>query len=128
MKLLLDTHAFVWWDSAPEKLSNHAHELLLDSTNELFLSVASLWEIQVKSMLGKITLAEPLPQLVATQQELNGLKLIPVLPNHVYNLEGLPAIHKDPFDRLIVAQACVEECHLLTQDPRMNKYPVHVEW
>ena len=128
MKLLLDTHAFIWWDSMPDRLSDRAAALCMDSENELILSVASLWEMQVKAQLGKLTLKKPLRRLVEGQQESNGLQLLPIRPEHTYALDDLPPHHKDPFDRIIVAQAKIEGLCVLSHDSIIRKYPVAVEW
>lgn len=128
MKLLLDTHVFIWWDSEPGKLSARAFELCQDLENQLILSVASLWEIQIKSQLGKIKLKIPLAKLVEGQQNSNGLSLMPVNATHVYALGNLPSVHKDPFDRLIVAQARVESLCLISHDTILKKYPVDIRW
>jgi PIN domain nuclease of toxin-antitoxin system len=128
VKLLLDTHAFIWWDSDPGRLSPRALSLCQDPGNQLHLSVASLWEIQVKSRLGKLKLATPLLDIVAMQQEANGLVLLSIHPTHTYALDALPAIHKDPFDRMIVTQARTEGLRLVSHDEIVRKYPVDVEW
>lgn len=128
MKLILDTHVFIWWDSDPGRLSARALSLCEDPGNQLYLSVASLWEIQIKSQLGKLRLSTPLRELVASQRETNGLVLLSILPDHTYALDDLPAIHKDPFDRMIVAQARTEHLRLLTHDEVVRQYPVEVEW
>ncbi len=90
MRFLLDTHVFIWWDSEPEKLSDRAFALCQDPENQLILSVASLWEIQIKSQLGKIKLNIPLAKLVEGQQNSNGLSLMPVNASHVYALGTSP--------------------------------------
>jgi PIN domain nuclease of toxin-antitoxin system len=128
MKLLLDTHTFLWMDSQPTKLSATAMSLLLDPQNELNLSVASLWEIQIKSMLGKIRLRDPLPHIVADNVQQNGLVALPITAAHVYAVDQLPAIHKDPFDRLLVAVALTETATLVSADPVFRQYRVAVEW
>ena len=128
MKLLLDTHAFIWWDSDPEKLSPRALALCEDRTNQLHLSVASLWEVKIKAQLGKLKLASPLPDLVAAQQEANGLLLINIHADHTYALDDLPNHHKDPFDRMIIAQARAEGLRLVSHDGIIRRYPVDVEW
>jgi len=128
VNLLLDTHAFIWWDSDPARLSSRALALCEDPENQLHLSVASLWEIQIKSQLGKLKLSTPLPDLVSSQQEANGLVLISVQAHHTYALNGLPAHHKDPFDRMIIAQARSERLRLVSHDGIIRKYPVDVEW
>lgn len=128
MKLLLDTHAFIWWDSAPDKLSPLARAACEDRTNLLLLSVASAWEIQIKLQLGKLHLRFPLAEVIASQQETNDLQVLPVTLSHVLALQGLPAHHQDPFDRLLLAQANAEEATLLSHDPVFADYPVKVLW
>lgn len=96
MKLLLDTHTFIWWDSETARLLPHALALCQDRQNVLLLSVVSVWEMQIKLQLGKLRLALPLKEII---------EILPVTLAHVLALENLPAYHKDPFDRLLVAQA-----------------------
>ncbi len=105
MKVLLDTHAFIWWDSAPEKLSPQARAACQDRTNLLLLSVASAWEMQIKLQLGKLRLRLPLAEVIVSQQQTNDLQVLPIALNHILALQSLPAHHKDPFDRLLIAQA-----------------------
>jgi len=124
MKLLLDTHVFIWWDSEPSKLSQHALALCQDRANELLLSMASVWEMQIKFQLGKLDLAVPLDKLIQRQQELNGVEMLPITLQHVLALHNLPQHHRDPFDRLLVAQSNVENVRLVTNDPMIVKYPV----
>lgn len=128
MKLLLDTHAFIWWDSEPAKLSPQALALCQDRQHLLLLSVVSLWEIQIKLQLGKLKLALPLKEIVEGQQRTNNMEILPVTLAHVLTLENLPVHHKDPFDRLLVAQAIVEEAVLISGDPNIARYPVRVIW
>lgn len=126
MRLLLDTHVFIWWDSSPEKLSVEARRLCQDGNNTLILSVASVWEMQIKNQLGKLTLNQPLPALVQSQQQSNGIEILSVHLGHIYALETLPSHHKDPFDRLLIAQAQAEGLTLLSMDPVLRQYPVAV--
>jgi PIN domain nuclease of toxin-antitoxin system len=128
MKLLLDTHAFIWWDSEPAKLSPQALALCQDRQNALMLSVVSVWEMQIKLQLGKLRLTLPLKEIIETQRQTNGIEILPVTLAHVLALENLPAHHKDPFDRLLVAQAMVEEAVLVNLDPNIAKYAVQVVW
>ena len=128
MKLLLDTHTFIWWDSDPKKLSAAALALCSDSANQLVLSVTSLWEMQVKRQLGKLDLRLPLAEIVAHQRETNSVSILPIIQEHVLALEELPSHHKDPFDRLLVAQAMVEGATLVSADPVLRSYPVEVQW
>ncbi len=128
MKLLLDTHAFIWWDSDPEKLSPRALALCEDPANQLHLSVASLWEIKIKAQLDKLKLSSPLSDIVSAQREANSLFLISIEANHAYALDDLPDHHKDPFDRMIIAQARAEGLRLISHDSIIRRYPVDVEW
>jgi len=128
MKLLLDTHAFIWWDSNPAKLSSNALALCQDQSNTLLLSVASIWEMQIKLQLGKLKLSLSLAEVIEGQQQLNNLDLLPVLLEHVLHLEGLPLHHKDPFDRLLIAQANIENAALVSDDPVIRNYQVKLLW
>jgi len=128
MKLILDTHTFIWWDSEPTKLSSQAYSQCQNSQNELLLSVVSLWEMQIKIQLGKLRLALPLKEIVETQQKTNNIEILPVTLAHVLALENLPSHHKDPFDRMLIAQAMVEEAALVSGDPNIAKYSVKVVW
>ncbi len=98
MKLLLDTHVFIWWDSEPARLSPRALALCQDPQNTLLLSVVSLWEMQIKLQLGKLKLALPLKEIVDGQRRTNNVEILPVTLEHVLGLENLPPYHKDPFD------------------------------
>ncbi|QFS49087.1 type II toxin-antitoxin system VapC family toxin [Nostoc sphaeroides] len=104
MKFLLDTHTFIWWYSDSKKLSERVLELLLNPENVRLVSVVSLWEIQIKTQLGKLTLNQSLPEIIHQQQN-NGIEFIGVKVNHVLMLGQLPLHHKDPFDRLLISQA-----------------------
>jgi len=128
MKLLLDTHTFIWWDSEPAKLSSRALALCQDSGNTLLLSVASAWEMQIKLQLVKLKLGLPLAELIENQQRINNLEILHIGLEHVLALDQLPPVHKDPFDRLLIAQASVERASLVTNDPVMANYAVNVIW
>ena len=124
MKLLLDTHIFIWWADHPEKLSNTALSALEDEANDLILSVASVWEIQIKIQLGRLKLSLPLKELIKNQQETNDLTVSPVALAHVLALDALPFHHKDPFDRLLIAQSIEEDLTLVTADSQFSAYSV----
>lgn len=128
MKLLLDTHTFIWWDSNPAKLSPQALAHCQDRQNALLLSVASVWEMQIKLQLDKLKLTLPLAELIESQQQRNSLEILPVLLTHVLALQHLPAHHKDPFDRLLIAQANVEDVVIVSNDPMFPKYTDKVLW
>lgn len=128
MKLLLDTHTFIWWDSEPARLSSKALSLCQDSSNTLLFSVASAWEMQIKAQLGKLRFALPLVDIIAGQQQSSNIEVLPVSLTHVLALENLPAHHKDPFDRLLIAQAIVEDAILISQDTLFQQHPINVQW
>jgi len=124
MRLLLDTHVFIWWADDPEKLSPAVLAALEDEANELLLSVASVWEMQIKIQLGKLKLSLPLKELIKNQQETNNLTVSPVALPHVLALEALPFHHKDPFDRLLIAQSVEEDLTLVTADSQFSSYSI----
>jgi len=127
MKGLLDTHTLIWWDSDPQRLSNAALAFLREPSNTVLLSVVSVWEMAIKVQLGRLSLNLPLRTIVR-QQQANGLQVLPVTLDHVLALEALPTPHKDPFDRLLVAQAIAEGAVLLTSDKMFRNYPVNIVW
>jgi PIN domain nuclease of toxin-antitoxin system len=128
VRLLLDTHAFIWWDSEPDQLSSSVSTALLDARNEIWCSVVSIWEMVIKAQLGKLTLRLPLADIVAQQQKNNGIELLAVELDHVLRVESLPQVHKDPFDRLLAAQAIHEKATLITAEAVFAHYPVSVLW
>ncbi|MBI1766616.1 MAG: type II toxin-antitoxin system VapC family toxin [Acidobacteria bacterium] len=128
MKYLLDTHTFIWWDSEPAKLSATVATILQNRQHTILLSVASAWEIQIKFQLGKLDLQLSLATIVANQIQQNQFKLLPVGLEHVLALNQLPAVHKDPFDRLLAAQSMVEQATLLSADAIFAGYPVNTLW
>jgi len=122
MKLLLDTHLLLWAAGDPSRLSTAARHLINDPHNEPIFSVASLWEIAIKRSLGRKDFAVD-ARLLRRGLLDNGYAELPILSEHVVAIEGLPPIHKDPFDRLLVAQATIEGITLLTIDPIVGRYP-----
>jgi len=105
MKLLLDTHVFLWLNHDPERLSNTVKDLCNSGAHEFYLSMASPWEMQIKCQLDKLSLAMPLEELVQKNTQENNIHLLPIELSHISNLAQLPPHHKDPFDRLIISQA-----------------------
>jgi PIN domain nuclease of toxin-antitoxin system len=128
MNLLLDTQAFLWWADTPRRLSQTALAALRDPADQLILSVVSAWEVQIKLHTGKLNITSSLDHLIETQQKTNGLRVLPVYLEHVGHLAHLPAIHKDPFDRLLIAQALAEELILVSSDALLSQYPVRFLW
>lgn len=126
MRLLLDTQIFIWWDGASQRMPPGLLALLNDESTLLFLSVASIWEIQIKHQLGKLDLDRPLPQIISEQQQTNQLKVLAVQAEDIYGLQQLPFYHKDPFDRLIIAQALLNDLALASVDAIFQKYPVRL--
>ncbi|MCW5206806.1 type II toxin-antitoxin system VapC family toxin [Desulfobulbus sp. F5] len=122
MKLLLDTHIFLWLNSEPEKLPPAAYDACCDRQNQLYLSHVSSWEIQIKQQIGKLRLSAALSELTATQVRENGLIILPIELAHIYALGQLPCHHSDPFDRLLIAQARIESMVLVTVDQKISMY------
>ena len=128
MKALLDTHAFLWWITDDPRLSSRVRELTGDSTNTLFLSAASGWEIAIKAQLGKLQLPDNLERYIADQLSLNGFESLPIQLRHALHVYTLPDLHRDPFDRILVAQSQLEQLPILTVDPQIARYAVDVIW
>ena len=128
MKVLLDTHVFIWLDNDPDKLSAKAAQICADSSNLLLLSLASVWEMQIKTQLGKLKLPAPLPQIVGNQVTTNRIQLLRIELSHIFALSNLPQQHRDPFDRLLIAQAQTEKAILLTDDAQIARYPISTTW
>lgn len=128
MKVLLDTHVFIWLDSAPERLSAKALAVCQDQDNELYLSMVSVWEMQIKQQLGKLNLKLPLNRLIEEQRANNGLQILPIETDHIYALNELPLLHKDPFDRLILVQAKLENLSLASADTIFTGYGIDLCW
>jgi PIN domain nuclease of toxin-antitoxin system len=122
MKLLLDTHLLLWAAGKPNRLSAAARKLIDSSANELLFSAASVWEVAIKRGLGRRDFKAD-PRLLRRGLLDNGYTELPILSDHVVAIERLPPIHKDPFDRLLVAQATVEGITLLTSDSELAEYP-----
>ncbi|PAX49850.1 type II toxin-antitoxin system VapC family toxin [Brunnivagina elsteri] len=128
MNVLLDTHTLIWFSISPSRLSEKIINLLSDADNNLFLSIASVWEIQTKYQLGKLNLDLPLPELIETQKQTNGLQILPIELSHIYTLDSLPNHHRDPFDRILIAQAIFEKMPLLSIDGIFDAYPINKIW
>jgi PIN domain nuclease of toxin-antitoxin system len=128
MELLLDTCAFIWWDSGGGDLSDEASKAMLDPANRLRLSHASIWEMQLKHQKGKLQLRRPLREIIQEQCDRNGLILLPIEPDSIYNLAQLEFHHVDPFDRLIISQAKLNRFSVITDDPEFRKYNVPIVW
>ncbi len=121
MKLLLDTHALLWWLSDDGQLGQHARDLIAEPANEILVSVASLWEIQVKLRVGKLSADM---HGILDEMRAQAFELLPIHPAHLLRLATLPAHHKDPFDHLLIAQAITENATFMSEDRNTPKYDV----
>ena len=128
MKLLLDTHTFLWFIIGSLNLSADARTLIEDQTNEKFFSIASLWEMAIKVSIGKLTLSAPFDILIPEQLTSNGFETLPVEIAHISKLIGLPLHHRDPFDRLLIAQAITEQMHIVSADSAFDAYQIARLW
>ena len=130
MKLLVDTHTFLWLMESPEKLSERASDVCFDPTNSLYLSAASLWEIQIKSQLSKLVLGMPLSDIVKAEVTNGPFGFLPIRADHVLAVGDLPTHHNDPFDRMLIAQARSENMEFVTADGIMQQYAslVRIMW
>ncbi|HEV2998853.1 MAG TPA: type II toxin-antitoxin system VapC family toxin [Solirubrobacteraceae bacterium] len=125
MKLLLDTHVFLWLNTEPERLGEHL-ELVEDRHNELLLSAASSWEIAIKHRLGRLPLPEPPQRYVPERIRAIGARALAIEHTHALAVAALEPLHRDPFDRLLIAQARLLDVSILTADPEIGRYPVRV--
>jgi PIN domain nuclease of toxin-antitoxin system len=128
MKLLLDTHAFLWFIGGDDRLSPSARALIEDTNNVVYLSVASLWEMAIKISLGRLQLAQPFETFIPHQLSLNRIGLLGVTISHAAKVATLPFHHRDPFDRLLVAQAQIEQMLLVSGDAAFDAYSVTRLW
>jgi PIN domain nuclease of toxin-antitoxin system len=128
VKLLLDTHIFLWFIAGHQRLSLAARNLIEDDANQPYLSIASLWEMAIKLSLGKLSLGQPFEQLISQQLRLNGIELLPIAVEHVNQVVTMPFHHRDPFDRLLVAQAMVEQIPIVSADEAFKPYEIKRLW
>lgn len=128
MKILLDTHAFLWLVTDSDFLSKKAKQLFLDENNEIFLSLASIWELAIKSSIGKITFKKPFEKFISDQLSQNSILELDVNIYHLIQVESLPFYHRDPFDRLIIAQALEENLIILSKDEAFDAYGIQRLW
>src|SRR5215813_12199086 len=124
MRLLLDSHTFLWWVKNDAALSRGARAAIADPDNECFLSHASIWEMGIKASLGKLTLPSTVERFVLEHCEANDFRLLSITLAHIALIEALPFHHRDPFDRLLVAQARHEAMTLVSRDPSLKAYGV----
>ena len=128
MKFLLDTHAFLWWLSDPEKLSSRAFETIEAAEHEIYLSPASSWEIAIKMRLGRLALPKDLSSYIPQKMLSNGFRSLGIEQIHALETYHLPDHHRDPFDRMLIAQARVEKMPIITKDALIEKYVIETVW
>jgi PIN domain nuclease of toxin-antitoxin system len=128
VKLLLDTHALLWFLSGSGRLSATARIAIEDMANERFFSVAGAWEIAIKASLGKLDLTVPFEKLVPGELRSNDIELLPITPAHLVAVMALPFHHRDPFDRMYVAQAAAEGATVVSADPALDAYGIPRLW
>jgi PIN domain nuclease of toxin-antitoxin system len=128
MKLLLDTHSFIFYVDRPDAIPAAARAALEDSSNDVFLSLVSPWEMQIKSALGKLQLDKSAAELVQAELDCGGIQLLSIALRHIQTLSRLPNHHRDPFDRLLIAQAIDEGLTIVTADQTIAKYDAPVLW
>jgi len=131
LKYLLDTHVFLWICAEPSKLSKTSIKLIEDNQNELFLSSASIWEIEIKHSIGKLEILDKnlsLKKFVNKSLKTLDIIELPIENKHIFKLEDIPYFHKDPFDRILIAQAISENLILITDDKYIKKYKIKTIW
>jgi len=128
MRLLLDTHSFLWFIAGSANLSPAARALIEAGDNEKFVSIASLWEMAIKLSLGRLAVAQPFDVMMRAQLDQNGFGLLPIALPHLAAVSTLPFHHRDPFDRVLIAQAKVEQLQVVTADTAFDAYAVGRLW
>jgi PIN domain nuclease of toxin-antitoxin system len=127
MKAILDTHAFLWALAGDARMSRRARDTFTGPTG-LTLSIASVWEILIKVQSGKLKLPRPAGPYVLRKLAENGIEMLPISIDHLLALERLPRLHRDPFDRMLIAQSMEEGWPIITADPMFKQYPIRVIW
>ena len=128
MRYLLDTHTLLWFIDDDEQLSSRARQLIRDPRNERFISIASLWEIAIKASSGKLDLGEPFEQLFPDKLYFNNIGILDITVDHLTKVATLPFHHRDPFDRLIIAQGMVGNLPIISIDRAFDAYEIIREW
>jgi PIN domain nuclease of toxin-antitoxin system len=128
MRALLDTHTFLWWLDDDARLSAYVKQFISNGVNELFFSVASSWEISIKAQLGKLTLPADLERFLIDQLAQNHLTTMPIHLHHTMGVYRLPPLHRDPFDRILIAQSQAEDLPIVTAAPLIRQYNTQTIW
>ena len=121
MRLLLDTHVLLWWLADDRRLGRRTRQIIADPNNAIFVSAASIWEIAIKAGLGRLKVDV---DVLTSGLEVNGLTPLPIAAAHAAGVFHLPLLHRDPFDRMLIAQARTEKLQLVTRDPQFAEYDV----
>jgi PIN domain nuclease of toxin-antitoxin system len=128
MKYLLDTHAFLWFVTDDRRISPKARKIIKDKSNEIYFSAVSAWEMSIKIRLGRLTIEGDLEPFIVKQLAENSFTALSITIFHSIYTSKLPEIHKDPFDRMIIAQSITENMALLSKDKNIKKYKVPLVW
>ncbi len=128
MRVLLDTHTFLWWIADSPQLSDVARDAIADERTQPIFSVVSGWEIAIKAGVGKLEIPDSPEKFLSEQLSRNDVEILPIYLRHALRVYDLPDHHKDPFDRLLVAQAVLEKLPILSADPEISRYPVETVW
>lgn len=128
MRLLLDTKTLLWWHESPEKLPMAVLDALQAERNQVYMSIANAWEMQIKTQIGKLSLSKPWYAIIEEEQASNRFRLLEPTMAHIRQLDELPFHHRDPFDRLLIAQSMVEDLYLVSDDSKFQAYPVRLLW
>jgi PIN domain nuclease of toxin-antitoxin system len=128
MRLLIDTHTFLWFVTNDSKLSDYALNLIENDANEVLLSTLSLWEIAIKFSIGKLILHQPFQEFIDEEMQTNNIQLLSLETSHIKKVANLPLHHRDPFDRMLIAQSMVEELPIISVDTVFDAYGVVRLW
>jgi PIN domain nuclease of toxin-antitoxin system len=127
MRCLFDANSFLWWNLKSNRLSQNAYAVIEDETNIILLSLVTIWEIQIKVQLGKLTLQNSLVEIIEKMRE-EQIEFLPINIDHILKLGDLPYHHRDPFDRLLIAQSLAERIPVISSDSLFAQYGVNVIW
>ncbi len=128
MRVLIDTHVFIWYVQSSDRLPSFVTAIINDGRNDILLSIASVWEMAIKQSTGKLNLGNPYASFISEQMKLNSMELLPVRLEHLNLITTLPLHHRDPFDRLLIARAIAENILFISADSVFSLYPVRLMW
>jgi len=127
MSFLIDTHIFIWYATGDKRLGKNAISII-EGNNEIYLSIASLWEMAIKVNIGRLEFKEPFEKIATQQIAINNYKILNIKPEHAFHLSHLELFHKDPFDRIIISQATIEDMPLISKDRFFKDYNIEIIW